>query len=203
MNRFARTLSKIRARKSKRRDAFAAARMRNGTLILTGALIFAGAPILSGALHLPGSFHFSGAPVFARAIQTGVQERRVTRYDGKGIVQLAQKYLGTPYRYGGNSPAGFDCSGFTSYVYKKAGYRLPRATTAQYGKMNPVRAPQVGDLVFFRTSGKRISHVGIYVGNYQFIHAPSSGKTVSYADIRNSYWKPRYAGSRTIFRRAR
>ncbi|MCR9140678.1 MAG: C40 family peptidase [bacterium] len=147
----------------------------------------------------------AGLLIGAGALQAGAHERpterRLTRYDGKGIVQLAQKYLGTPYRYGGNSPAGFDCSGFTSYVYKKAGYRLPRATTGQYGKMNAVRAPKIGDLVFFRTSGKRISHVGIYVGNYQFIHAPSSGKTVSYADIRNSYWKPRYAGSRTIFRR--
>ncbi len=140
---------------------------------------------------------------FAGALSgNGDLEARTRRADGQGIVSTAQKYLGTPYRYGGNSPAGFDCSGFTSYVYKKSGYRLPRATTGQYGKLNPVRAPKVGDLVFFRTSGKRISHVGIYVGDYQFIHAPSSGKTVSYADIRNSYWKPRYAGSRTIFRKA-
>lgn len=139
---------------------------------------------------------------FVASVSNGSElEARTRRADGRGIVQTAQKYLGTPYRFGGNSPAGFDCSGFTSYVYKKAGYRLPRATKAQYGKLNPIRAPKVGDLVFFRTSGKRISHVGIYVGEYRFIHAPSSGKTVSYADIRNSYWKPRYAGSRTVFRR--
>jgi cell wall-associated NlpC family hydrolase len=134
-------------------------------------------------------------------LQANAVERRVTKYDGKGIIGIAEKYLGTPYRYGGNTPSGFDCSGFTSYVYDRAGYNLPRATTAQYGKLNPVRVPEVGDLVFFRTSGNRVSHVGIYVGNYQFIHAPSSGKTVGYADIRNSYWKPRYAGSRTIFRK--
>ncbi len=129
------------------------------------------------------------------------EDRRVTKYDGGGIVEIAQKYLGTPYKYGGNSPSGFDCSGFTSYVYKRAGYKLPRATTAQYSKLDPLRVPKVGDLVFFRTSGNKVSHVGIYVGNYRFIHAPSSGKTVSYADIRNVYWKPRYAGSRTVFNR--
>ena len=154
---------------------------------------------LTGLALLAGCLLTVGATL---PLAANAAERRVTKYDGTGIVQLAEQYLGAPYKYGGNSPNGFDCSGFTSYVYKKAGYGLPRATTAQYGKLNPVRVPEVGDLVFFRTAGDKISHVGIYVGNYQFIHAPSSGKTVTHADIRNSYWKPRYAGSRTIFRAA-
>lgn len=113
------------------------------------------------------------------------------------IVEIAKQYLGTPYRFGGESPSGFDCSGLTSYVYGKAGIQIPRQTTAQYVALDPIRTPRPGDLLFFRIDGKKVSHVGIYTGNFQFIHAPSTGKTVSYADIRTSYWKERYAGSRT------
>ncbi|MBX7059522.1 MAG: C40 family peptidase [Leptospirales bacterium] len=131
----------------------------------------------------------------------GAAERRLTRYDGAGIVTVAEDYLGAPYRAGGESPSGFDCSGFTSFVYSRAGYRLPRTAGDQYGAMHPVRVPAIGDLVFFRIEGQRISHVGIYVGGYRFIHAPSSGKKVDYADMRSGYWKQRYAGSRSIFGR--
>lgn len=128
-------------------------------------------------------------------------DRRVTLYDGAGIVELARKQLGVRYQSGGESPSGFDCSGLVQYVYERAGYRVPRTTTAQYGDLNPLRVPQPGDLVFFRTAGdSRISHVGIYVGDFRFIHAPSSGKFVEYADVRTNYWKQRYAGARTVFR---
>jgi cell wall-associated NlpC family hydrolase len=129
-------------------------------------------------------------------------ERRITLYDGAGIVAAAEEHLGAPYRPGGVSPAGFDCSGFTSYVYRAAGYQLPRTASDQYRArvLRPVRAPRPGDLLFFRLDGTRISHVGIYVGDYKFIHAPSSGRKVSYADIRLDYWKKSYAGARSIFR---
>lgn len=130
---------------------------------------------------------------------TEVNHRRITVYDGGGIANLAEQYLGVPYRPGGFSPSGFDCSGLTSYVYKEAGYSIPRSASAQYNALRPVRVPAVGDLVFFRTNGTSISHVGIYIGNYKFIHAPSSGKTVSIADLRLDYWKNSYAGARTIF----
>ena len=130
---------------------------------------------------------------------TEVNHRRITVYDGGGIVQLARQYLGVPYRSGGNTPSGFDCSGLTSFVYKEAGYSIPRSASSQYNALRPVRVPEVGDLVFFRTDGSSISHVGIYLGNYRFIHAPSSGKTVSIADLRLKYWKNSYAGARTIF----
>ncbi|MCB1315502.1 MAG: C40 family peptidase [Leptospiraceae bacterium] len=122
------------------------------------------------------------------------------RGSGTDIVSIARQYLGTPYQYGGNTPSGFDCSGFVGFVYNKAGYNLPRNAGVQYSRLNPVRVPRPGDLVFFNTSGSSVSHVGIYVGNYRFIHAPSSGKTVSYADIRTQYWKSRYVGTRTVFR---
>lgn len=124
--------------------------------------------------------------------------RRV--HDGHGVLSEAKKYLGVPYRYGGNSPDGFDCSGYTGYVYKKLGLKLARSASDQYKQLRPVRVPSPGDLVFFKTSGARVSHVGIYAGNYRFIHAPSSGKKVSFADIRGKYWKTRYAGARSAYR---
>ncbi|MCB1172267.1 MAG: C40 family peptidase [Leptospiraceae bacterium] len=124
---------------------------------------------------------------------------RDTVFDGVGLVQLAQEHIGTPYEYGGSSPNGFDCSGLTSYVYKSGGYKLPRSASDQYAKMIPVVQPHPGDLVFFKTAGDKVSHVGIYTGDFQFIHAPSSGKKVRYDDIRSKYWKRSYAGARTIF----
>lgn len=129
----------------------------------------------------------------------GSLQARKIYHNGPGIVGIAKQFLGTPYQYGGVAPTGFDCSGFTGYVYKKSGYRLPRGVQDQYNKMYPVRVPKVGDLIFFNVSGQ-VSHVGLYVGNYTFIHAPSTGKTVSYANLRKKYWKQRYVGARSIFR---
>lgn len=145
--------------------------------------------ILIGAILLLG----------AAAIAAEHKDRRVTIYDGTGIVELADQYIGTPYKPGGNTPAGFDCSGFTSYVYSKAGHKLSRTADGQFAELRPIKQPEIGDLVFFRISGSRISHVGIYVGDLKFIHAPSSGKTVEYADMRITYWKTRYAGARSVF----
>ena len=121
--------------------------------------------------------------------------------DGYGIIDIADDYLGVPYKYGGTTPSGFDCSGFTGYVYKRAGYRLPRGADDQYRALNPIKKPEIGDLVFFKIDGKRVSHVGIYVGGFRFIHSPRTGKSVGYADLRTKYWKKRYAGARTIFHR--
>ncbi|MGO1165600.1 MAG: C40 family peptidase [Janibacter sp.] len=92
------------------------------------------------------------------------------------VISIAKQYIGTPYVFGGSSPAGFDCSGFTQYVFAKAGKSLPRVTTAQQAAATPVSNPQPGDLVFF---GSPSYHVGIYLGNGQMIDAPSSGKSVS------------------------
>lgn len=122
-------------------------------------------------------------------------------YPGYRIANIARKHLGTPYKFGGLSPStGFDCSGLTRYVYSNGGYSIPRNTHNQFDDLNPVVVPAPGDLIFFNINGNKVSHVGIYMGNFQFIHAPSTGKKVSYADIRNPYWKSRYAGSRSLFR---
>ncbi len=100
-----------------------------------------------------------------------------TRSAGENIVEYAKNFLGTPYRYGGSSPSGFDCSGFVKYVYSYFGVSLPRTSYSQMSSGYAVSTSELmpGDLLFFRGGG----HVGIYVGNGTYIHSPNSGRTVS------------------------
>jgi cell wall-associated NlpC family hydrolase len=105
--------------------------------------------------------------------------------------------VGTPYRYGGASPRGFDCSGLVYYSYRKAGIEVPRTTGDQYHQSDRVTLAglQPGDLIFFRLSQRKPSHVGIYAGSGRFIHAPSGVKQVSYASLRDPYWDSRVIGA--------
>lgn len=105
---------------------------------------------------------------------------------------IATQMLGKPYRYGGASPSGFDCSGLVYYAYQKAGYRVPRTSQLQYQQSLPVKRNHIrnGDLLFFRIDGK-VSHVGVYLGDNRFIHAPSSGKRVTTASLDEPYWRER------------
>lgn len=106
-----------------------------------------------------------------------------------------------PYVYGGSTPSGFDCSGFTSYVFKNTVGSIPRVAQAQYDATTRVSRDDLlpGDLVFFGSSTSSISHVGIYVGSNQFIHAPSTGDVVKYSSLTGSY-ATRYQGAgRVIF----
>lgn len=96
------------------------------------------------------------------------------------VIEIAKQYIGTPYVYGGSTPAGFDCSGFTQYVFAKAGKSIPRVTTAQQAAATPVSSPQPGDLVFF---GSPSWHVGIYVGDGMMIDSPRTGSSVSIRPI--------------------
>lgn len=117
---------------------------------------------------------------------------------GNLVVTTAQKYLGVPYVWGGKSPSGFDCSGFVYYVFNQAGYPLSRSMTYQYKAGTPVSKDELqpGDIVFFQnTYTTGMSHVGIYTGNGMFIHAPSTGKTVSYADLNSSYYVNHWYGA--------
>jgi cell wall-associated NlpC family hydrolase len=115
------------------------------------------------------------------------------------IIDTAKKYLGARYNYGGMSTSGFDCSGFVQFVFRENGIRLPRSTPDQFedGKKIELEDAQSGDLVFFRIYNGRISHVGIFVSRGIFIHAPSHGKCVSFANMNLEYWKKTYAGTVT------
>jgi cell wall-associated NlpC family hydrolase len=115
----------------------------------------------------------------------------------QAIIDEAKKYIGTPYLWGGNTPDGFDCSGYVKYVFAKFGVSLPRTTETQWSATTPVSTPSVGDLVFFQTYKVGPSHVGIYLGNNKFISAASSGVTIS--DMTSSYWGTRYLGARKAF----
>ena len=113
------------------------------------------------------------------------------------VVNIARDMLGTPYRYGGSSPQGFDCSGLVSYAYRQAGIQVPRTSVGQYrdSLKVPLHNLQPGDLLFFRLQPPKVSHVGIYDRDGRFIHAPSSGKSVSYASLDNPYWREHLIGA--------
>ena len=123
--------------------------------------------------------------------------------NGSSVVSFAQQYLGVRYVYGGASPKGFDCSGFTMYVMKQFGYSLPHTATGQWksglGTKVSFAEMMPGDLVFFcdpsRSLGKACSHAGIYVGNGQFIHASSSKNGVIYSDLTSGYYNRYYVGA--------
>ena len=108
----------------------------------------------------------------------------------------------TPYRYGGNSiDDGFDCSSFVQHVYLNAlGIKLPRTSVEMSRAGKPLDAGQLhpGDLVFFNTRQQPFSHVGIYVGEERFVHAPSNGKTISVVNMREKYWRSRFSGARRV-----
>jgi cell wall-associated NlpC family hydrolase len=113
----------------------------------------------------------------------------------------ALKMVGRPYHYGGASPSrGFDCSGLVQYSYAHAGLKLPHNTEAQWRISKPIRRAQLrrGDLIFFDEKGGRNSHVGIYLGDGTFVHAPSSGKSVRRDRLDSPYWKKHLSGLRRI-----
>jgi len=131
----------------------------------------------------------------ARQKQLGVD------YVRRSLVQSAHDFIGVPYLWGGTSAkTGFDCSGLTMTVYQLNGLDLPRHSRTQFDAGDEV-APnrlQKGDLVFFATRGRgKISHVGIYIGNNKFIHAPASGKKIRIDSLSDDYYAPRFIGART------
>jgi cell wall-associated NlpC family hydrolase len=110
------------------------------------------------------------------------------------VARIARAQVGAPYRYGGHSPSGFDCSGLVVYSYSKAGLSgLPHSAAALERQAESVALAELvpGDLLFFHLAGRKASHVGIYLGNREFVHAPSGGKHVERVSFDHVYWGKR------------
>jgi cell wall-associated NlpC family hydrolase len=114
---------------------------------------------------------------------------------GERAASVALGQLGVPYRYGGTTSRGFDCSGLVQYAWHRAGSSIPRTTTEQWKQLAKVRSSdlQIGDLLFFRIDG-RVSHVGLYLGDRRFVHAPASGRSVSVASLDSGFYRQKFVG---------
>lgn len=125
---------------------------------------------------------------------------RASDETARKAVAVAREMIGKPYRYAGETPAGFDCSGLVHYSYGRAGIRMPRATPAQRSATTliSVRSLRPGDLVFFDQEGKKASHVGLYLGDGRFVHAPSTGGRVRTDSLSSEYWKKHFVEARRI-----
>ena len=120
-------------------------------------------------------------------------------YLANSIVSLSMNYIGVPYVFGGTSPYGFDCSGYVQYIFAKAGISIPRTADVQYDFGTPISTTDLvpGDLVFFSTYTYGASHVGIYLGDGNFIHA-SSSRGVTVSSLSQAYYSSCYIGARRI-----
>lgn len=145
-------------------------------------------------------------PVQGSALLTlNAKPVKPTKSDAHQVTQRAYSMIGTPYRWGGTSPKrGFDCSGLVNYVYRNVDeVDLPRTARAIYNmRSNPKVSRgdlQPGDLVFFRIHNRRnVDHVGIYVGDNQFVHAPRRGEKVRVSDLNGDYWKRHFLAARRV-----
>lgn len=136
--------------------------------------------------------------VLATSLFTGTAD--ASSVNANQLVTSAKSVMGVKYRSGGTTTAGFDCSGFITYIFKNQGITLPRTSSGMYTTGSSVSKAnlQIGDLVFFNTSGKGVSHVGVYIGSGKFAHSASS-KGVSIASINDPYyWGERYIGAKRV-----
>ena len=155
------------------------------TLVAIGMLL-----VLAGCGHeqvrrLPDGTHNSTVGRSAGAISRSTPGEAAARY--------ALNQIGVPYRYGGSGTSGFDCSGLVQYAWSQAGRSIPRTTRDQYRQLSAVGRQDLraGDLLFFRIDGS-ISHVGMYLGENRFVHAPSSGRTVTTARLDSDFYRNRF-----------
>ncbi len=127
------------------------------------------------------------------------REREATT--GGLIVASALSQVGHPYRYGGNTPEGFDCSGLVSYAYLAAGITVPRTTEEQYraARRISLRKLAPGDLLFFRIDSREVSHVAIYTGEQRFVHAPKTGKPVETRSLEDAYYRDRLVSAGRLY----
>ena len=135
-----------------------------------------------------------------RAPETSTRSIRASAEMSDDAATHAASMVGRPYKYGGATPSGFDCSGLIQYSYAKAGLALPHGTDKLRSVSRSVKASDLrrGDLVFFNQEGKRYGHAGIYLGNGRFVHAPSSGKSVRTDSLDAAYWKRHLSEARRL-----
>jgi cell wall-associated NlpC family hydrolase len=148
--------------------------------------VLVAAAALTGCASAPPPAHDSRA---AEAVPPAAVSSKISV--GDAIAELAMGMVGARYRYGGTSPSeGFDCSGLVFYAYSQAGLDVPRTSQEQFKAARKIslRAAEAGDVMFFQDEAK-LSHVGIYVGDGMFVHAPSSGQRVSVASIESPYYQ--------------
>lgn len=139
-------------------------------------------------LVLAGCANRELTPIEAPPNRAGISMERAL------ILSHAQQAIGTPYRFGGNTPQGLDCSGLVEMTYRAAGIRVPRTADEQFRALPKVEAPRPGDLLFFGDR-RKATHVGIYRGDGQMIHAPGNGRTVVSVPLAIDYWQARFLGA--------
>jgi cell wall-associated NlpC family hydrolase len=168
------------------------------TVLIAALLVF-----LSGCSSSPKRPHDNDNPEFSALAEDETALPSTLKAAANDVLFQAIGLVGTPYRYGGNSPeTGFDCSGLINFVFlHSAGLKLPRTTR----ELIEIDAPVVardrlypGDLVYFNTLGGRVSHIGIYVGERRFVHAPSSGGTVRMDNLDTDYWRKHYVEAKRV-----
>jgi len=141
-----------------------------------------------------------GPPAATVADAAPPESRPIPLVDATALTGTALSLRGIPYRNGGADPGGFDCSGFTQYVFAHYGITLPRDVKAQFGAGRSVDRDEIapGDLLFFTTVAPGASHVGIALDSRTFVHAPSSSGVVRVEDAGASYWSRRFVGARRV-----
>jgi cell wall-associated NlpC family hydrolase len=119
------------------------------------------------------------------------------RHPGESLANFALTLQGTPYRYGGATRDGFDCSGLVFYAHRRLGLEVPRTSSDQADEAEQIKPRKLepGDLVFFKIDSRKVNHVGIYVGSHRFVHAPGAGKPVTVNSLDDEYYAESFSGA--------